>query len=236
MIKLLLTIFIFFFSYSSDQHQVNLNNSIISIEETEDDIINGLKEILIEGSKYAINEGSQKNGFNNNKSIRILIPNECVEIKNKLSKLGFSDKIKLLENKMNYAAEDATSKCQKILIDCILNINIKDGLSILNGRPNEASLYLKNKYFDNLYAKIEPLIIESMNQFEVLKLWNTIIRKYNSLPFTRDVETNLIEHITKKTIDGLFILIAEQEMKIRENPVNRNNEILKKIFIHELKK
>ena len=166
MIKLLITIFIFFFDYASDQHQVNINNSFISIEKTDDDIINGLKEILIEGSKYAINKGSQKNGFNNNQFIRILIPSECIEIKNKLSKLGLSDKIKLLENKMNYAAEDATAKCQKILIDCILNINIEDGLSILNGKPNEASLYLKNKSFNNLYSKIEPLIIESMNQFQ----------------------------------------------------------------------
>ena len=131
---------------------------------------------------------------------------------------------------MNEAAENASKEALDILINEVKNIKIKDAFKILKGEENAATLYLKEQSYSSLQSKFSPVIIKSMEKIEIYKYWNPLIKKYNSIPFSKKINPNLEEYITAKAIDGLFILIEKEEKEIRRNPERRLSDILKKVF------
>ena len=197
---------------------------------SEDDIAEGLKEALVRGSSYSVDLASVKGGFNNNQYIRIPFPEEALNIKNTLSNVGFNSNLVEFEQSMNQAAETASKKALSICIDAIKKMSINDALTILNGEHNAATFYLKNNTHEFLYSEFKPIIISAMEKVNIAKKWNPLIKKYNAIPFTKKLNPDLEDYITTKTIDGLFILIAEQEKEIRTNPEARVTDLLIKIF------
>ena len=218
--------------------QINLLNKISEKAEglikkqevSKGDIEEGLKEALVHGSSYSVNLASVDGGFNNNSLIRISFPDEAIIIKKSLLNLGFNGKVEEFENSMNKAAEKSSKKALSILIEAIRNIDVVDALNILNGADNAATIYLKNNTQEFLYSEFKPIIVLAMHEVGLAKKWNPLITKYNSIPFTENLNPDLEDYITKKTIDGLFILIAEQEKQIRTNPEARVTDLLIKIF------
>ena len=195
---------------------------------SESEIIDGLIEALKRGCSFSVNVSSAEGGFNNNKLIKIPFPDEYV--KNKLSKIGFSDHIKQFEKSMNRSAEIASEKALPVLEQAVSKMSINDALTILNGDDNAATFYLKNNTHEFLYSEFKPMIVLAMEKVDIAKKWNPLIKKYNAIPFTKKLNPDLEDYITKKTIDGLFILIAEQEKEIRTNPEARVTDLLIKIF------
>ncbi|MAJ90118.1 MAG: hypothetical protein CMD08_02470 [Flavobacteriales bacterium] len=175
-------------------------NSKISEKETS----KGLMEALKQGSRYAVQEASKKGGFNNNQLIRIPFPKEAKKIKKTLSEIGFQKSIQDFESKMNEAAENASKEALDILIAEVKNIKIKDAFKILKGEENAATLYLKEQSYSSLETKFSPIIKTSMEKINIYKYWNPLIKKYNSIPFSKKINPNLEEYITTKAIDGLF--------------------------------
>ena len=200
------------------------------VQFSEGDIAEGLKEALVRGSSYSVDLASVNGGFNNNQFIRIPFPEEDLNIKNTLSNVGFNSNVEEFENSMNQAAEMASKKALSIFIDAIKKMSINDALTILNGEDNAATFYLKNNTHEFLYSEFKPIIISAMEKVDIAKKWNPLIKKYNAIPFTKKLNPDLEDYITTKTIDGLFILIAEQEKEIRTNPEARVTDLLIKIF------
>ncbi|MDE0917745.1 MAG: DUF4197 domain-containing protein [Flavobacteriales bacterium] len=197
---------------------------------SENEVTEGLTTALHNGAEYAVKKASAVNGFNNNDIIRIPFPPEARKIETTLSKMGFEDQIKSFETKMNEAAEVASKEALNILGLAIKNMNIKDAYSILKGDDNAATTYLRRETNDYLYESFKPIVITSMQQFNVAKKWNGLVTKYNAIPLTQKINPDLEDYITNKAIDGLFVLIAEQEKEIRLNPYARTSEILTKVF------
>ena len=197
---------------------------------SEQDVKKGLVEALSKGSEYAIKEASAINGFNGNSLIRIPFPQEAKKMKVALTKIGLEQEIKSMEKSINKSAELASKEALNILISAIKNMNIEDAFSILKGDENAATLYLKDQTNDFLYQSFKPIIIKSMEEVKVAKQWNPLVTKYNSIPFTEKINPDLEDYITNKAIVGLFVLVAQQEKEIRENPLARTSEILKNVF------
>ena len=109
-------------------------------------------------------------------------------------------------------------------------MSIKDAFKILNGADNAATIYLKEQTSLFLYAEFHQIISETMKEVQIAKKWNPLVTKYNSLPFTEKINPDLEDYITRKTIDGLFVLIAIEEKNIRVNPTARVSLLLKKVF------
>ena len=219
--------------FSSSQIDISkIGNKIINSnsKKSKKEISKGLIAALKQGSQYAVKEASKKGGFNNNQLIRIPFPKEAKKIKKTLSEIGFKKSIQEFELKMNEAAENASKEALDILINEVKNIKIKDAFKILKGEENAATLYLKEQSYSSLQSKFSPVIIKSMEKIEIYKYWNPLIKKYNSIPFSKKINPNLEEYITAKAIDGLFILIEKEEKEIRQNPERRLSDILKKVF------
>lgn len=216
-----------FLKKANDKAQ-NLISSKLSV--SEQDVKKGLVEALSKGSEYAIKEASAINGFNGNSLIRIPFPQEAKKMKEALVRIGLEEEIKSMEKSINQSAEIASKEALTILISAIKNMNIKDAYSILKGEDNAATLYLNDQTNDFLYKSFKPIIIESMEKVEIAKQWNPLVKKYNSIPFTEKINPDLEDYITNKAIEGLFVLIAQQEKEIRQNPLARTTEILKNVF------
>jgi hypothetical protein len=197
---------------------------------SENEVIEGLTTALSNGAEYAVKKASAVNGFNDNEIIRIPFPSEARKIETALSQMGFDEQIKSFETKMNESAELASKEALNILGLAIKNMNVTDAYSILKGEDNAATTYLRSETNEYLYESFKPIVVTSMQQFEVAQKWNGLVTKYNAIPLTQKINPDLEDYITNKAIDGLFVLIAEQEKEIRLNPYARTSEILTKVF------
>ncbi len=194
------------------------------------DIISGLKEALTVGSKNSSEKASKLDGFMKNTKIKIPFPKEATEMESTLRSVGMGPEVDKFVLTLNRAAEDAAKEAAPIFRDAVTKMTISDGLGILKGADNAATSYLKNATSAELTAKFKPIIGASMNKVEVTRYWKPLATKYNKIPMARKVNPNLEEYVTKKAIEGLFVLVAEEEAKIRKDPAARVSDILKKVF------
>tara|TARA_B110000238_G_C16082968_1_gene420340 strand:- start:1066 stop:1497 length:432 start_codon:yes stop_codon:yes gene_type:complete len=134
------------------------------------------------------------------------------------------------EKSINSAAELATKQVLVIFVDAITTMSIQDAFQILKGDNTAATSYLRKQTNTQLYTKIKPIASKAIQQVEVTKYWNPLVKTYNTIPFTKTVNPDLEDYVTNKTIEGLFVLIANQEKEIRNNPKARTSALLLKVF------
>ncbi len=109
-------------------------------------------------------------------------------------------------------------------------MTIKDAVNIVRGANNSATLYLQNTTTPELKNKFQPVIKSSLDNVNATKYWGDLITLYNKIPLVRKMNPNLTEYVTDKAINGLFVMIAKEELKIRKDPVARTSELLRKVF------
>lgn len=202
---------------------------------TEGDATEALKEALRVGTDTSITKGSAVDGYFANQAIKILLPQEANIIVDVISQVpgvgpALVDEVVL---KLNRAAEDAAPQARDILLNAILNITITDAINIVNGNNDAATVYLRNATHSDIADLFQPHIETSLETVGAQTAWGTLTTNYNSVaPFIGQplVNTDLADYTTNKALDGLFHLIAEEEGKIREDPVHRVTEILEQVF------
>lgn len=226
----------------SAQAQLNLNKIKQKVETktatstsatsslSNDEIIKGLKEALSVGIKNAGASASALDGFNKSDFIRIPFPAEAQKMENSLRKVGFGSKVDEFEVALNRAAEEAAKEAAPLFLQAITSMSVNDGLSILKGEDDEATNYLKKVTSDSLYAVFKPIIQAALIKVNITKYWSPLADKYNKIPLTTKVNPDLEDYTTKKAMEGLFTLLAQEEKKIRDQPAARVTDILKKVF------
>lgn len=197
---------------------------------TNNDVANGLKEALTIGVINSSAIASKKGGFNTNVLIKIPFPKDAKKMQLTLSKVGLQSQVDKFVHVLNEAAEDASILAKDIFINAVKSMTINDALSILNGDDSAATMYLRNQTLKSLYIEFKPVVSNSIKKVGLTKYWNVLAERYNSIPLTKNVNTDLEDYITTNAINGLFILIAKEEKNIRENPDARVSEILEKVF------
>ncbi len=209
-------------------------NFELPLSETE--IINGLKEALNVGVDNSVTTTNKPDGYYGNPAIQIQWPSEAQGaynyISNNLSVIQpLLDEVVL---KMNRGAEEASAKAKPIFLNAILGMSIIDARNILNGEDNAATQYLYEKTYNDLHAAFKPDIYDALQSVGAASAWASITSYYNPIarfaPGINPINTDLAEYTTTEALNGLFLLIEEEEMKIRTNPRARVNEILKRVF------
>jgi len=190
----------------------------------------GLKEALTKGIEKGVDQLSKPDGFFKDLSIKIPLPEEANKVETKLRSIGQGKKVDETIESINRAAEDATTAAKDIFVKAIKEMSINDAMSILRGDDNAATKFLDKSTRTNLISKFEPIVKISLDKVGATKNWNTIFSTYNKLPFVEKVNPDLVEYATGKAIDGLFIQIAKEELKIRQDPAARVTDLLKKVF------
>lgn len=197
---------------------------------TEAEVVSGLKEALSVGTNTASGMAGQLDGFYKNPKIFIPWPPEAAEMREKLIKLGFSKKIEEFEMSLNRAAEEASTKAAPIFVGAITNMSVQDGFSILKGADTAATNYLRKTTYSPLKDQFMPVVKEAIEKVKVTSYWEPLVSTYNKLPLVKKQNPDLNEYVTNKAINGLMVLIADEEVKIRKNPAARVTDLLKKVF------
>lgn len=196
------------------------------------EISGGIKEALQQGVIKSTDQLAALNGFFGNAAIKILFPPEAQKAEATLRKLGLN---KLCDNvilSLNRAAEDAAKEAKPIFISAIKQMSIKDASNILLGSSDAATQYFKQKTTDSLSARFRPVIDASLEKTGATQYYKQAATSYNKIPFSRNkIDTDIVNYVTQKAISGLFVEVAQQELKIRENlPSARSTALLQKVF------
>lgn len=197
---------------------------------SEGDIVQGLKEALTVGISNGSAEASKTDGFFKNELIKIIVPPEAQKVAETLRKMGLGSEVDKFTLSLNRAAEDAAKKSKPIFVKAITSMSITDALSILKGQDDAATQYLKKTTNKDLYSTFFPVVDSTLKLNKATDYYADIVKTYNQIPLVKKVNPNLKEYATQKTIDGLYVLIAEEERKIRKDPVARVSDLLKRVF------
>ncbi|RPD48644.1 DUF4197 domain-containing protein [Hymenobacter sediminis] len=197
---------------------------------TQDEAARGLKEALTQGISKGADQASKQDGFYLNKLIRIPFPPDAQRVATTLRSIGLGSQVDKFELTLNRGAEDAAKSAKPIFLSAIKSLTFKDVWGILTGEKNAATNYLKRTTTDQLTSAFKPIVQKSLDQVGATRYYTDLTTRYNRIPLVRPVQTDLNQYATGKAIDGLFTLIAQEEANIRENPVARGTELLKRVF------
>ncbi len=219
------------------QGQINVNEILNSVNSegsganlSEEQISAGLKEALEKGAEAAVKSTSVEDGFFGNNLIKIPFPPEASQMEDKLRSIGMSEQVDDFILALNRAAEDASKSALPILTDAVTGMTVKDGMEILKGPDDAATSYLRNTTGNQLSAEFTPIVRQSLENVDVTRYWTPLVNTYNSIPFVKKQDPDLERYVTEKGIDGLFTMIAKEEKTIREDPMARTSDLLKKVF------
>ncbi len=199
---------------------------------TEGRIIEGLKEALKIGTENAVNKLSSEGGFFNNPEIRIPLPGPIKKIEKSAARVGLGVYFDSFEKSINTAAEKATPLAKKIVLNSLKGMTFSDAKKILYGRDNEASLYFKEKSFDELMDTFKPEVHSAMSKTGVVKKYQDLETRVRKIPFIEALPLNfdLDKYVAENALNGIFFMLEKEEKKIRENPAARITELLRDVF------
>jgi len=198
-----------------------------------EEVISGLKEALQLGIEKAVNKSSLVDGFLGNPQIRLPFPPDAIKVKEKALQLGLNTEVEKFETTLNRAAEEAVKEALPIFKDAILQLSVQDGFKILNGGQGAATNFLKQQTQTALYNAFLPKVKAATSKVGLTAYWNPLITKYNTaakLTGGQQLNPDLDAYITQRAIEGLFVLVAQEEDKIRANPAARITDLLAKVF------
>jgi hypothetical protein len=190
----------------------------------------GLKEALTQGISKGADQASRQDGFYLNKLIRIPFPPDAQRVATTLRAIGLGSQVDKFELSLNRGAEDAAKSAKPIFISAIKSLTFSDVWGILTGQKDAATNYLKRTTTSQLTTAFKPIIQQSLDKVSATQYYTTLTTRYNQIPMVKPVQTDLNQYATEKAIGGLFTLIAQEEANIRENPVARTTEILRRVF------
>lgn len=196
-------------------------------------IVAGLIEALEVGSRNSVEQGSALDGFYANPLIRIALPQELTEVDRRLRRLGFERQMDDFQLRMNRAAEAATAEAGEVLLRAVRAMTFEDARGILGGPEDAATRYFERTTRAELSERFEPIVVQAMDQTGLTPLFRFVIDSYNRLPLVEPVTFDVDNYVVDATLDGLFVLIAEQERAIRTDPAARVTDLLRRVFAEQ---
>lgn len=190
----------------------------------------GIKQALELGTSAGADKLSAKDGFLGNLAVKILFPPEAQKVEKTLRSVGLNSLADNVILSINRAAEDAAKEAKPIFISAIKQMTIADATNILLGNKDAATQYFKRVTTAQLMEKFSPVITNSLSKVGATNYWSDAAAAYNKLPLVKPVNTNLSNYVAEKAIDGMFIQVAQEELKIRDNIGARSTGLLQKVF------
>lgn len=196
-----------------------------------DTMINGLREALEVGSRRAINSVGQDGGYLNNPKIRIPLPPRVQQASDIMKKFGMTQLAEDFETSINQAAEKAAPQATELMINAIKDMTIDDAKNILQGEDDAATRYFEGKTRPQLANLFSPVVDDSLNQVGATRYYNQLDQQMQAVPMLgQNLNMDLTGYVTEQALNGLFVMLAAEEQKIREDPAARSSELLKQVF------
>lgn len=190
----------------------------------------GLKLALEKGAMAAVKSLGQPNGFLGNDRVRIPLPGVLDDAAKLLRKLGQGDRIDELIVAMNHAAESAVPLARDMLVGAVKTMNVQDAKKILTGGDNSVTQFFAEKTRTDLSRRFLPVVTKVTARVKLAEKYNQIAGKAAGLGLLKGDQLSIEQYVTAKSLDGLYFMIAEEEKKIRQDPVATGSAVLQKVF------
>lgn len=197
---------------------------------TDAEMHGGLKEALAVGTERAINGLGRAGGYLNDPAVRIPLPGALQKTEKVLRLIGQGAAVDEFVATVNHAAERAVPQASRIVGNAIRDMTITDAQKILTGPDDAATQYFRGRTTEDLTAAMLPIVKRATESAGVTRAYKGMLDKAGTAGSLLGDTLDLDAYVTEKTLDGLFLKLADEERAIRTNPVARSSELLKKVF------
>jgi hypothetical protein len=194
------------------------------------DQITSLRQALTQGAETAVSSLAKENGFLGNDKVRIPLPESLQKIDGLLHKVGMGKYGDELTTSVNRAAEAAVPEAKTLLVGAVKKMTVEDAKNILTGGSDAATQYFRKNTESALSEKFKPIVNKSMKKVKLAEKYNQFASKGVKVGLVKESNANLDDYITQKALDGLFLMMAEQEKAIRANPLQAVSSLAQKVF------
>ncbi|NWG30638.1 MAG: DUF4197 domain-containing protein [Rhodocyclaceae bacterium] len=190
----------------------------------------GLKEALTQGAAKAVDLLGRPDGFLGNPKVRIPLPGYLEQAEGLMRAMGMGKQADELVLAMNRAAEAAVPEAKRLLIDAVKQMSVEDAKSILTGGEDAGTRYFRQKTQGPLTQKFLPIVKKAIDKVKLKDAYEKFASKGAKFGLVKEKDAHLENYVTEKALDGLYLMIAEEEKAIRENPVGAAGNLAKKVF------
>jgi hypothetical protein len=219
-------------------NQTAVGRSALTSSLSQEQVVQALKEALGKGVQQAVTSLGHENGFLTNLNVKIPMPEKLSAVERTLRALKQEKLADDFVVTMNHAAEQAVPEAAGVFADAVKGMSIEDAKAILTGTNNAATQYFRRTTETNLFEKFLPIVKKATDQTGVTSTYKQLMDKAQPLnsfgsfgrSFLGAESVDLDAYVTEKALDGLFKMVAEEETRIRENPVARTSALLQEVF------
>lgn len=190
----------------------------------------GLKAALDQGVTKAVSMLGTTDGFFGNKEVKIPLPNSLKKIEKGMKLMGMGKQSDELVLKMNRAAEAAVPEAKALLVDSIKKMTLADAKAILTGPQDAATQYFKRTTSTQMAEKFLPIVEKATANVQLADTYNKYAEMGSKFGVVKKEDANINQYVTKKALDGLYLMIAKEEAAIRKDPLGQASSIIKKVF------
>jgi hypothetical protein len=197
---------------------------------TNQDATSGLKAALEKGAGAAVDLLGKTDGFFGNGAVKIPLPDSLKKYEKLMRSVGMGKYADELILTMNRAAEAAVPEAKKLLVDSVKKMSVQDAKGILTGGQTAGTEYFKRSTTDQLRERFLPIVKKATAKVKLAEKYNQYAQKGVQFGLVKKEQANLDDFVTQKALDGLFFMVAEEEKKIRQDPVKAGSDIIRKVF------
>ncbi len=190
----------------------------------------GLKEALTQGVGKAVSMLGSADGFFGNKEVKIPLPSSLKKIEKGMKLMGMGKQSDELVLKMNRAAEAAVPEAKTLLVDSIKKMSVADAKAILMGPKDSATQYFKKTTSEQMTAKFLPIVEKATANVQLADSYNKYAEQGSKFGLVKKEDANINQYVTKKALDGVYLMIAKEEAAIRANPMGQASSLLQRVF------
>jgi hypothetical protein len=194
------------------------------------DANSALKEALQRGGVAAISKLGTENGFLGNEKVRIPLPPAIAKAERMLKVLGMQKQAEELVAAMNRAAEAAVPEAKVLISDAVKAMTIDDAKAILNGGDDSVTQFFRRKTAEPLAMKFQPIVKRATDKVGLAEKYNALAGKGLAAGVVKEEDASIDRYVTRKALDGLFAMIAEEERALRANPAAAASSLLQRVF------
>jgi len=194
------------------------------------DAASGIREALSRGAEAAVSLLGRQDGVLGNPKVRIPLPGYLNDAAKLLKFTGQGERVDALVTAMNRAAEAAVPEARTLLVDTVKNISVDDALRIVRGGDNSVTEFFARQTRTPLGEKFLPIVTTATERVALADKYNAVAGKASGLGLVKKEDANIQQYVTGKALDGLYLIIGEEEKKIRKDPVGTGSALLKMVF------
>ena len=196
----------------------------------ESEASSGVRAVLERGALAAVGQLGRNDGFLGNPAVRIDLPGHLKEAERLLRSLGQGRKLDELVTAMNRAAEAAMPEARTLFVSAIRAISVEDALKLVRGSNTAVTEFFVAKTRQPLAERFLPIVTRATEKLQVAERYNAVAAKAAGLGLVKGDEANVQQYVTARALEGLFKLVAEEEQRIRANPLQAGSALLAKVF------